>query len=157
MKAASLSPDNKQQSITLQGIFPDLGQVSSYDKLRLIRVLAEAEELEISEKIFPFEQGKTYSLPTPYDTFGAGGMLMRTLKGLKTDEHAGEALHQADESMNRVSLRSDLEIKLKFNDPVIPAWKPGSSAMDGTSITRKYLLLDSRLRGNDAFFKLVAR
>nr|VFK66737.1 MAG: hypothetical protein BECKUNK1418G_GA0071005_11069 [Candidatus Kentron sp. UNK]VFK72208.1 MAG: hypothetical protein BECKUNK1418H_GA0071006_110112 [Candidatus Kentron sp. UNK] len=84
MKAASLSPDNKQQSITLQGIFPDLGQLPSYDKRRLIRILAE--ELEISEKIFPFEQGKTYSLPTPYDTFGAGGMLMRTLKGLDADK-----------------------------------------------------------------------
>nr|VFK22212.1 MAG: hypothetical protein BECKLPF1236A_GA0070988_103365 [Candidatus Kentron sp. LPFa]VFK35158.1 MAG: hypothetical protein BECKLPF1236C_GA0070990_103395 [Candidatus Kentron sp. LPFa] len=91
MKVVLLSPDNKQQNITLQGILPDLGQLPPYDKLRLIRILAEG--LEISEKIFPFEQGKTYSLPTPYDTFGAGETLMRTLKGLKTDEHAG-ALRQ---------------------------------------------------------------
>ena len=52
--------------------------------------------------------------------------------------------------MNWVSLRSGLEIKPKFNDPVIPAWKPGSSAMDGTSIAREYLLLDSRHQWNDA-------
>ena len=39
--------------------------------------------------------------------------------------------------MNRVSLHSDLEIKPKFNDPVIPAWKPGSSAMDGTLNTKE--------------------
>nr|VFK14904.1 MAG: hypothetical protein BECKLPF1236A_GA0070988_101165 [Candidatus Kentron sp. LPFa]VFK30870.1 MAG: hypothetical protein BECKLPF1236C_GA0070990_101225 [Candidatus Kentron sp. LPFa] len=52
--------------------------------------------------------------------------------------------------MNQVSLRSDLEIKPKFNDPVIPAWKPGSSVMDGASIARKYLLLDSRHQWSDA-------
>nr|VFK19197.1 MAG: hypothetical protein BECKLPF1236B_GA0070989_11644 [Candidatus Kentron sp. LPFa] len=62
---------------------------------------------------------------------------------------ASEASLQTDKSMNWVSLRSDLETKPKFNDPVIPAWKPGSSAMDGTLIARKYLLLDSRFRGND--------
>nr|VFK07209.1 MAG: hypothetical protein BECKLPF1236B_GA0070989_100227 [Candidatus Kentron sp. LPFa] len=62
---------------------------------------------------------------------------------------ASEASPQTDKSMNWVSLRSDLETKPKFNDSVIPAWKPGSSAMDGTLIARKYLLLDSRFRGND--------
>nr|VFK09587.1 MAG: hypothetical protein BECKLPF1236B_GA0070989_10109 [Candidatus Kentron sp. LPFa] len=62
---------------------------------------------------------------------------------------ASEALPRTDKSMNRVLLRFDLEIKPKFNDPVIPAWKPGSSAMDGTLIARKYLLLDFRHQWND--------
>jgi hypothetical protein len=56
----------------------------SYDKLRLIRILAE--ELESNEHIFPFEQGKTYSLSTPYDTFGAAEILMNTLKSSGTDK-----------------------------------------------------------------------
>nr|VFJ54475.1 MAG: hypothetical protein BECKDK2373C_GA0170839_104323 [Candidatus Kentron sp. DK]VFJ70657.1 MAG: hypothetical protein BECKDK2373B_GA0170837_12932 [Candidatus Kentron sp. DK] len=83
MKAASLS-DNKQRSITLRGILPDVRRLPSYDKLKLIRILAE--ELESSKNIFPFEQGKTYSLPTPYNTFGAGEILMRTLKGSEADK-----------------------------------------------------------------------
>nr|VFK28060.1 MAG: hypothetical protein BECKLPF1236C_GA0070990_100577 [Candidatus Kentron sp. LPFa] len=48
--------------------------------------------------------------------------------------------------MNWVSLPSDLEIKPKFNDPVIPAGYvipaeagTGSSAMDGASIARKFI------------------
>nr|VFK38586.1 MAG: hypothetical protein BECKSD772F_GA0070984_102611 [Candidatus Kentron sp. SD] len=63
---------------------------------------------------------------------------------------------RTDKSMNRVSLRSDLEIRPKFNDPVIPVWKQGSSAMDGASIARKYLLLDSRANGMTPLFALVA-
>jgi hypothetical protein len=54
------------------------------DKLRLIRILAE--ELESSENIFPFEKGKTYWLPTPYDTSGAAELLMNTLKPSDTDK-----------------------------------------------------------------------
>ena len=69
MEAASLLSDNRQRVITLTGILPDVRQLPLYDKLRLIRILAE--ELESNENIFPFEQGRTYSLPTPYNTFGA--------------------------------------------------------------------------------------
>ncbi len=81
---AALSSANKQRIITLNGILPDVRQLPSYDKLRLIRILAE--ELESSENIFPFEQGGTYSLPTPYDTFGAGEILMKALKTSDTDK-----------------------------------------------------------------------
>ena len=83
MEAASLS-DNKQQIVTLTGILPDVRQLPSYDKLRLIRILAE--ELEGDEHIFPLEQGRTYCLPTPYDTFGAAEILMNTLKSSDTDK-----------------------------------------------------------------------
>ena len=76
MKTALLS-DNKNETITLTGILPVVKQLTSTDKLRLIRILAE--ELEINKDIFPFEQDRTYSLLTPYDTFGAGEILMKTL------------------------------------------------------------------------------
>lgn len=55
------------------------------DKLRLIRILAE--DLEEAKDIFPFEPGKTYYLPTPYDAFGAATVLA---EGLATyGEEAG--------------------------------------------------------------------
>ena len=77
MEAAASLSVNKQRIITLTGILPDVRQLPSYDKLRLIRILAE--ELESNKEIFPLEQGRTYCLPTPYDTFGAGEILMKTL------------------------------------------------------------------------------
>ena len=82
METALLS-DNKQKIITLTGILPVVKQLPSSDKLRLIRILAE--ELESNEHIFPFEQGKTYCLSTPYNTFGAGKILMKALKTSDTN------------------------------------------------------------------------
>ncbi len=84
MEAASLSSVNTQRIITLNVILSDVRQLPSYDKLRLIRILAE--ELESSESIFPFEQEKTYTLPTPYDSFGAAEILMNSLKSSDTDK-----------------------------------------------------------------------
>ena len=81
---ATLSSTNKHRIITLNGILSDVRRLPFYDKLRLIRILAE--ELESNENIFPFERGGTYCLPTPYDTFGAGQILMDTLKTLDTDK-----------------------------------------------------------------------
>jgi len=75
---ASLSSDNQERAITLTGVIHDVKQLSSYDKLRLIRILAE--ELESSKNIFPLEEGRTYDLPTPYNSFGAAEILMNTLK-----------------------------------------------------------------------------
>ncbi len=80
----SLLSDTKHETITLTGILPIVRQLNSTDKLRLIRILAE--ELENSENIFPLEKGKTYCLPTPYDTFGAAELLMNTLKSSDTDK-----------------------------------------------------------------------
>jgi|APSaa5957512622_1039677.scaffolds.fasta_scaffold52848_2 hypothetical protein len=84
MEALSSLSTNKRQIITLDGILPDVRQLPSYDKLRLIRILAE--ELENNKNIFPFKQGRIYSLPTPYDTFGAGEILMKALKTSDTDK-----------------------------------------------------------------------
>lgn len=47
------------------------------DKLRLIRILAE--ELAEAKEIFPFESGRTYYLPTPYDSYGAAAILAEAM------------------------------------------------------------------------------
>ena len=43
-----------------------------------IRILTE--ELDINEDISPLETFKTYDLPTPYNSFGAGETLMQAMK-----------------------------------------------------------------------------
>ncbi|NJK54356.1 MAG: hypothetical protein HC936_19160 [Leptolyngbyaceae cyanobacterium SU_3_3] len=53
-------------------------QLSATEKLELIRILAE--DLEMMEDISPLEPFKTYDLPTPYDCFGAGAILMEAFK-----------------------------------------------------------------------------
>lgn len=63
--------------MTLNELLPVVRMLSSSDKLKLIRILAE--ELEASEDIAPLEPFKTYSLPTPYNSFGAGETLMKAL------------------------------------------------------------------------------
>lgn len=77
METAS-SLNNPQKMNTLDAILPAVRRLPSIDKLRLIRILAE--ELDKNEYIFPFEPDKIYELPTPYSTFGAGEILMNTLK-----------------------------------------------------------------------------
>ncbi|MGK7873570.1 MAG: hypothetical protein AB4426_09750 [Xenococcaceae cyanobacterium] len=64
--------------MTLSELLPAVRMLSSTDKLKLIRILAE--ELETREDIVPLEPFKTYKLPTPYNSFGAGAVLMQTLK-----------------------------------------------------------------------------
>ncbi|NES73518.1 MAG: hypothetical protein F6K24_54165 [Okeania sp. SIO2D1] len=63
--------------MTLNELLPVVWMLSSRDKLKLIRILAE--ELETSENIAPLEPFKTYNLPTPYNYFGAGETLMEAL------------------------------------------------------------------------------
>ncbi|NEO56295.1 MAG: hypothetical protein F6K54_26355 [Okeania sp. SIO3B5] len=63
--------------MTLNELLPVVRMLSSSDKLKLIRILAE--ELEASEHIAPLEPFKTYNLPTPYNSFGAGETLMKAL------------------------------------------------------------------------------
>lgn len=63
--------------MTLVEILPTIRQLPAFEKLRLIRILAE--ELDTSEEIYPFEHHKTYMLPTPYDMFGAGQVLADAL------------------------------------------------------------------------------
>jgi len=64
--------------MTLAELLPAVRQLSAPEKLKLIRLLAE--ELDTAEEISPLEPFKTYDLPTPYNSFGAGAVLMEALK-----------------------------------------------------------------------------
>lgn len=64
--------------MTLAELLPAVRSLSTSEKLKLIRLLAE--ELDTAEEISPLEPHKTYELPTPYYIFGAGAILMKTLK-----------------------------------------------------------------------------
>ncbi len=64
--------------MTLTEILPAVRQLPALDKIRLLRVLAE--ELDTEEDIFPLEPYKVYYLPTPYNAFGAGKVLMEAIE-----------------------------------------------------------------------------
>jgi hypothetical protein len=66
--------------MTLTELLPMIRQLSALEKLKLIRILAE--DLDADEDISPLEPYKTYYLPTPYDCFGSGTVLMEELKSL---------------------------------------------------------------------------
>lgn len=70
--------------MTLADVLPNARKLSASEKLKLIRILAE--DLETAENIAPLEPFKTYELPTPYDSFGAGKILMETLKQDKEND-----------------------------------------------------------------------
>ncbi|NES19618.1 MAG: hypothetical protein F6K41_11985 [Symploca sp. SIO3E6] len=63
--------------MTLSEVLPSVRQLSIVEKLKLIRILAE--DLEAAEDISPLEPFKNYDLPTPYNSFGAGAILMQSL------------------------------------------------------------------------------
>jgi len=64
--------------MTLSEVLPSVRQLSTIEKLKLIRILAE--ELETAEDISPLQPFKIYDLPTPYNSFGAGVALMQALE-----------------------------------------------------------------------------
>jgi hypothetical protein len=64
--------------MTFAEVLPAARRLSVVEKLKLIRILAE--DLEMIEDIAPLEPFKTYDLPTPYDCFGAGAVLMEAFK-----------------------------------------------------------------------------
>lgn len=70
--------------MTLADVLSAARQLSATEKLKLIRLLAK--DLEIIEDIAPLEPFKTYDLPTPYDCFGAGAMLMEAFKQSDTNQ-----------------------------------------------------------------------
>lgn len=70
--------------MTLADVLPAARRLSAAEKLKLIRILAE--DLEMAEDISPLEPFKTYDLPTSYDCFGAGAVLMETLKHSDTSQ-----------------------------------------------------------------------
>lgn len=59
--------------MTFTEILPAVFKLYSPDKLKLIRPLAD--DLGACADIHPFEAGKVYQLPTPYNTFGAAEIL----------------------------------------------------------------------------------
>ena len=69
--------------MTLTELLPAVRQLSMPDKLKLIRILAE--DLDTNEDIFPLEPHKIYYLATPYNTFGAGRLLMDAMKPSEHD------------------------------------------------------------------------
>jgi hypothetical protein len=68
--------------MTLTEILPSVKKLPILDKIRLIRILAN--ELDNQENIAPFEPYKIYYLTTPYNSFGAGQMLMDAMKKADT-------------------------------------------------------------------------
>jgi hypothetical protein len=63
--------------MSLPELLPAVRQLPLIERLRLIRILTE--ELDSVEDMFPFEPSKIYYLPTPYNSFGAGGALMTAM------------------------------------------------------------------------------
>ena len=66
--------------MTLTEILTAARQLSIMEKLKLIRILSE--DLETAEDISPLEPFKTYDLPTPYNSLGAGAALMQALESV---------------------------------------------------------------------------
>ncbi len=66
-----------EQPITLSEIVSAVRALPALDKLKLIRILAE--EIKGDKEIFPFESGKTYCLPTPYNSYGAAAVLAEAM------------------------------------------------------------------------------
>jgi len=64
--------------MSLAEILPAARRLTPTEKLQLIRILAE--DLETAEDISPLEPFKIYDLPTPYNCFGAGAVLMEAFK-----------------------------------------------------------------------------
>jgi hypothetical protein len=71
-----MSSRKEVHEMTLAEVLPSARLLSTTEKLKLIRILAE--DLDMTEDISPLEPFKTYDLPTPYDCFGAGAILMET-------------------------------------------------------------------------------
>ncbi|MEO0760045.1 MAG: hypothetical protein AAFY78_24605 [Cyanobacteria bacterium J06648_16] len=61
----------------LADLIPAVRQLPESEKFELVRLLAS--ELHDGKNISPFEPFKTYFLPTPYNAFGAGAILMQTM------------------------------------------------------------------------------
>lgn len=60
--------------MTFTELLPVVRQLPAFEKLRLIRILAE--ELDMAADIFPLQPHKVYHLPTPYHVYGVGRELM---------------------------------------------------------------------------------
>lgn len=64
--------------MTFTELLPVIRRLPAFEKLRLIRILAE--ELDMEEDISPLQPHKVYYLPTPYHSYGAGRALMGAMQ-----------------------------------------------------------------------------
>lgn len=64
-------------TMTLTELLPAIRKLALSDRLQLFRLLAE--DLDLQEDISPLEPFKVYYLPTPYNSFGAGAVLMQAM------------------------------------------------------------------------------
>lgn len=62
--------------MSLNELLPEVHELAPADKLRLIRILAEDIEADVS----PFEPGRTYAVATPTFEPGAAEALMMELE-----------------------------------------------------------------------------
>ena len=60
--------------MSLIELLPSVRKLPALDKLRLMQILSE--ELDSNEDIYPLQPNKIYYLPTPYNSFGVGRLLM---------------------------------------------------------------------------------
>ena len=65
--------------VTLTELLPNISQLTFFDKVRLIRILAEEIEVPKSQEQAYFEPYKTYYLHTPQFESGAADILMQAL------------------------------------------------------------------------------
>jgi hypothetical protein len=65
--------------VTLVDLLPNIRQLTFWDKLKLIRLLAEEIELPKTQEQAYFEPYKTYFLHTPQVEAGAAAILMQAL------------------------------------------------------------------------------
>lgn len=61
----------------LADLLPAVRQLPESEKLELVRLLTS--ELYDGKSLSPLEPFKTYALPTPYNTVGAGATLMQAM------------------------------------------------------------------------------
>lgn len=66
----------KHKSMILAELLPAVRSLSTPEKLKLVCFLVE--QLDVADEISPLEPYKTYVLPTPYNSFGAGAILIDT-------------------------------------------------------------------------------
>jgi hypothetical protein len=83
-------------------------------QLKLIRILAE--ELDTNEDIAPLEPHKVYYLPTPYDSFSAGEILMQAMQLSECD---GECLRCASSTLQLTHLKRHITKAGMVRSPII--------------------------------------
>ena len=70
--------------MTFTELLPAIQRLPAFEKLRLIRILAE--ELDTEEDIYPLQPYKVYYLPTPYHSYGTGRALMTAMKAAERQD-----------------------------------------------------------------------